>query len=127
MAMADAPVYNYLTAHESAYKGGRLTNHNDDLPFVFRNEGGYGALHNADTSKDAKIREELSGSWAAFAEKGDPNNDAIGRWEPCRPGRHATFLFWDGQSETRVEHDAALLALAQKHEWKVDLAKIMKR
>lgn len=127
LKMAEAPVYNYVTAHESAYKGGRLTNHNDDLPFVFRNEGGYGALHNADTSKDTKIKEELSGCWAAFAATGDPNNAAIGPWEPCAPGRHATFVFWDGVSETRINHDAALLEMAQKHALKVDLAKIMKR
>lgn len=127
MKATDAPVYNYITAHESAYKGGRLTNHNDDLPFVFRNEGGYGALHHRDAAKDTKIKEELSGSWAAFAATGDPNHPTIGRWEPCSPGNHATFVFCDGASQTRINHDAQLLALAQKHPLKVDLAKIMKR
>lgn len=127
MAAADAPVYNYIIAHESAYKGGRITNHNDDLPFVFRNEGGYGALHNADTKLDVKIREELSGSWAAFAEKGDPNNAAIGTWEPCSPERNATFLFWDGESKTRINHDGQLIELVRKHERRPDFAKIMKR
>lgn len=127
VAVADAAVYNYLTAHESAYKGGRITNHNDDLPFVFRNEGGYGALHNADTSLDTKIKEELSSSFTAFAATGNPNNAAIENWEPCEPGKHATFLFWDGKSETRVNHDAELIKMGKKHEMKLDLAKIMKR
>lgn len=124
---ADAPVYNYITAHESAYKGGRITNHNDDLPFVFRNEGGYGALHNGDTALDDKIKEELSGCWAAFSASGGPNHPAIGPWLPCSEGKHATFVFWDGVSETRINHDEELLVMAKKHDLVVDLAKIMKR
>lgn len=127
MLAAKAPVYNYITAHESAYKGGRITNHNDDLPFVFRNEGGYGALHNADTRLDTKIREELSGSWAAFATSGDPNNPAISYWSPCKLGEISTFVFCDGVSQTRVNHDAQLLQLAKKYERRPDFAKIMKR
>lgn len=124
---AEAPVYNYVTAHESAYKGGRITNHNDDLPFVFRNEGGYGALHNWDIKLDTKIREELSGSFVSFAISGDPNHQGMNHWEPCTPGRHATFLFWDGDSETRINHDAELMVMAKKHDLVIDLAKIMKR
>lgn len=127
LKMARAPVYNYVIAHESCYKGGRITNHNDELPFVFRNDGGYGALHSADPEKDVKIREELSGCWTAFAANGDPNNPAIGRWEPCIPGDNATFLFWDGVSETRHGHDAALLELCKKHERMPDfLVRLMK-
>ena len=127
LAFTDAPVYNYPTAHESAYKGGRLTNHNDDLPFVFRNEGGYGALHSADTRLDAKIREELSGSFAAFAASGNPNQTCMEHWELCAPGKHATFVFCDGCSETRVNHDAELIAMGSRHPLVFDLEKIMKR
>ena len=94
---------------------------------MFRNEGGYGALHNWDTKLDTKIREELSGSFVSFAISGDPNHQGMNHWEPCTPGRHATFLFWDGDSETRINHDAELVAMAKKHDLVIDLAKIMKR
>jgi len=114
-ASGAAPIYGWLLAHEHAFKGGRMSAHCDEIPFVFRNNDGVGAVHGYDPAVDARLKEELSSAWAAFARSGDPNCEAIDTWEPYTTEHHANFVFADAGSKTLVDHDAALLELVQKH------------
>ncbi len=113
--VAEAPLYGFVVAHETAFKGGMLSRHCDEIPFVFRNDTGIGAVHNADPAKDAKMREELSSAWTAFARTGNPNCEAINTWTPYTTDCHATFIFDDQFSETRIDHDNVLVELVQDH------------
>lgn len=110
-----APIYAYVVAHEHAFKGGRMSGHCDELPFVFRNDAGIGAVHGTDAATDRKLREEFSGAWTSFACSGNPNCDAIPSWVPYQTDCHATFVFGDQCSETRIDHDAKLVELVQKY------------
>ncbi len=114
-AFTDAPVYSWMLAHESAFKGGRMSTHCDEIPFVFRNDAGIGAVHGADPAVDARLREELSSAWTAFARTGNPNCASIGTWTPYTSDCHATFVFGDTGSETRIEYDAELVELVHKY------------
>ncbi len=110
-----APIYAYVVAHEHAFKGGRMSGHCDELPFVFRNDAGIGAVHGYDPTIDAKLREEISGAWVNFARTGDPNGQEINPWTPYTADCHATFIFGDAVSETRIDHDTQLVELVQKY------------
>lgn len=114
-AAATAPVYGYMLAHEHAFYGGRMSCHGDDLPFVFRNDRAIGAVHHADPAKDDTLREEMSRSWVAFARTNDPNCDAIAEWKPYTSDCHATFVFWDNGSQTKIDYDAELVDLLVKY------------
>ena len=110
-----APIYAYVVAHEHAFKGGRMSGHCDELPFVFRNDAGIGAVHGWDPATEVKMREELSGAWVSFARTGDPNCEAISTWKPYTADCHATFIFGDQVSETRIDHDTELVELVTKY------------
>ena len=61
------------------------------------------------------MREELSGAWVSFARTGDPNCEAISTWKPYTADCHATFIFGDQVSETRIDHDTELVELVTKY------------
>ena len=114
-AAVEAPVFAFMVAHESVFKGGTMSRHCDEIPFVFRNDAGIGAVHGADAAIDAKLREELSGAWVNFARSGNPSGGVVPRWTPYTDDCHATFVFCDTVSETRIDHDTELVKLVQKH------------
>ena len=71
---------------------GRLQAHHAmDLPFVFDN------TDVPDTTKGAPGARELaaavSGTWAAFARTGSPENPALPRWPAYTPQERATMVF----------------------------------
>jgi len=108
-ARRKAPVYLYSLDWRSPACGGRLKAHHAmDLPFVFD------TTEVPDTTKGAAGAGELaavvSGTWAAFARTGSPENPALPRWPAYTPDERATMVF---DSECRIvadrDRDARLL------------------
>jgi para-nitrobenzyl esterase len=104
-----APVYLYSLDWQSPACGGRLKAHHAmDLPFVFDTTGV------PDTTKGAAGAAELaaviSGTWAAFARTGSPENGALPDWPAYTPDGRATMIL---DSECRLvpdpDRDARLL------------------
>jgi para-nitrobenzyl esterase len=74
--------------------------------------GRYGAVHGLDVSGSfrearegndaARVADELSSSWVAFARTGDPNNARIPPWATFDPKTRATMIFG---TPTQLEND----------------------
>ena len=108
-AQGGAPVWMYSLDWRSPACDGRLQAHHAmDLPFVFDN------TDVPDTTNGAAGARELaaivSGTWAAFARSGSPENPALPRWPAYTPAGRATMVF---DSECRIvgdpDRDARLL------------------
>ncbi|MGD9617467.1 MAG: carboxylesterase/lipase family protein [Alphaproteobacteria bacterium] len=104
-----APVWMYSLDWRSPSCDGRLQAHHAmDLPFVFDN------TDVPDTTKNAPSARELaavvSGTWAAFAHTGSPENPALPSWPAYTQKGRATMVF---DRECRVvadpDRDARLL------------------
>ena len=96
-AAQGAPAYAYELDWKSPLDGGKWgAPHTLDIPLVFDNIDKEGAL--TGTSADAqKMADQMSEAFIAFARTGDPNTQAIPKWEPYRLPRRQTLLF-DTQS-----------------------------
>src|SRR5258708_18852558 len=94
------PAYAYELDWKSPLHGGEWgAPHTLDIPLVFDNIDKEGAL--TGTSADAqKVADQMSEAFIAFARTGDPNTNAIPKWEPYRLPRRQTLLF-DTQSKLR--------------------------
>ena len=108
-AREKAPVYLYSLDWQSPACGGRLKAHHAmDLPFVFD------TTDIPDTTKGAPGAHELaavvSGTWAAFAHAGSPENSALPHWPVYTPDERATMVL---DTECRIvadpDRDARLL------------------
>ena len=91
-AQGGAPVWMYSLDWRSPACDGRLQAHHAmDLPFVFDN------TDVPDTTKGAAGACELaaivSGTWAAFARTGSPENPALPRWQAYTAQERATMAF----------------------------------
>ena len=87
-----APVWMYSLDWRSPSCDGRLQAHHAmDLPFVFDN------TEVPDTTRGAPGARELaaivSGTWAAFARTGNPENPALPRWPAYTADERATMVF----------------------------------
>jgi para-nitrobenzyl esterase len=94
-AQGGAPVYMYSLDWRSPVCDGRLQAHHAmDLPFVFDN------VDMPDTTRGAPGARELaaavSGTWAAFARAGSPENPALPRWPTYTPDERATMILDSG-------------------------------
>ncbi len=90
---SSAPVYSYINAFESAFRGGTIANHGAELPYVFHNTAMVPAcLADAD---DVRIRleKQFSDAFAAFARTGDPNTGSLPFWPACRDGHISNMVF----------------------------------
>lgn len=106
-----APVYNYVFKWNAPHLDGMLkSSHCMELAFVFNNIERT-EEYNRGTPEAYELAKRLSKTWATFAWKGNPNNDAIPEWEPYTQEGGATMLF-DNQSELVYNHDKELLEVA---------------
>jgi para-nitrobenzyl esterase len=96
-AAQGSPAYAYELDWKSPLEGGKWgAPHTLDIPLVFDNIDKEGAL--TGTSADAqKVADQMSEAFIAFARTGDPNTQAIPKWEPYQLPRRQTLLF-DTQS-----------------------------
>jgi para-nitrobenzyl esterase len=90
-ARKQAPIYLYSLDWQSPACGGRLKAHHAmDLPFVFD------TTEVPDTTKGAAGAAELaaviSGTWAAFARTGSPENSALPDWPAYNADERATMI-----------------------------------
>jgi para-nitrobenzyl esterase len=96
-----APVFMYRMDYETPVLGGRLgAMHTLDVGFVFDNVH-LSSAYPDDGSAHAMAK-RMSGSWAAFARTGDPNNAMVPAWPPYDVDRRATMVF---DEDTRVVDD----------------------
>jgi para-nitrobenzyl esterase len=87
-----APVWSYRLMWRTPVEGGRrLTPHALELPFVFDNVDVAPDMVGQPSDETAGLARSMSESWIAFARTGDPNNEAIPRWEPYDADRRATM------------------------------------
>lgn len=104
--------WNFLFAFETRYKGGLLSTHADELPFVFHNAEYIGAMFAGEET--AKTESEIFNAWISFAANGDPNHLGIGRWLPVSEDAHHCFVF-SSHSSDRVSHDDKLMDLVDRY------------
>jgi para-nitrobenzyl esterase len=98
---AGAPVYMYSFEWETPVQGGRLkAPHALDVPFTFDTID----LTNATDRSDAahRLAAAMSGTWAAFARTGVPDNAAIPHWPGYDLASRATLML---DAECRIEND----------------------
>ncbi len=111
-AAGGADTYNFLFAHETRFKGGLMSTHADDLPFVFHNAEYIGAMFAGDQTY--KAQDEIFYAFMAFARSGNPNHSGIPAWHPVTPQKPQCFIF-SRKPSCRVDHDAELIRLAAAH------------
>jgi para-nitrobenzyl esterase len=106
---SDSPVYLYRLDYGTPVLGGVLgATHAFDVGFVFANTdaaASVSALHRGfypDDDDVARLVEQMSGAWAAFARTGDPAHPALPQWPVYDTTRRATLMF---DVETRVVDD----------------------
>ncbi|MEJ0015144.1 MAG: carboxylesterase/lipase family protein [Acetobacteraceae bacterium] len=98
---AGAPVHMYSFEWETPVQGGRLKSpHALDVPFAFDTID----LTNATDRSEAahRLAATFSGTWAAFARSGTPDNAAIPHWPAYDTTARATLMF---DTTCRVEDD----------------------
>ncbi|MBI2908807.1 MAG: carboxylesterase/lipase family protein [Chloroflexi bacterium] len=90
-ALGAAPVYMYLFTWESDFRNGLLkASHFMEVPFVF---GNIDALPMAGARSDRRqLAETMMSVWASFARNGDPNCEALPRWEPYNAKTRTTVV-----------------------------------
>ena len=110
-AMADAPVYQYVMACESAVNGGTMSWHCAEIPFIFHNAERVGAVWNGDQTWITQ--DEMFGAWINFARSGNPNHDKLAPWRPYTADDHACMVF-GAPSVCLADHDTDLIALSKR-------------
>jgi para-nitrobenzyl esterase len=99
-AQGRAPAYLYLFSWPSPAAGGKFgAVHGVDVGLAFNNARGAIA---GDTPEARALAARFAAAWVAFAKTGDPNTDAIPRWEPFNAQTRPTMV-WD--HEVTLEHD----------------------
>jgi len=73
------PTWLYGFELTAPYMGGAAPWHGADVAYAFMNAAYIESLYVPDESEKAEAR--LSGAWAAFISKGDPNHSALPRWD----------------------------------------------
>jgi para-nitrobenzyl esterase len=97
-AALGAPAYAYELDWKSPLDGGKWgAPHTLDIPLVFDNIDKKGSLTGS-SAEAQKLADQMSETFIAFARTGDPNNQAIPRWERYQLPRRQTMLF-DVQSQ----------------------------
>ncbi len=103
-----ADTYNYIFAREYRHYGDMINCHSMEIPMVFHNASLYPETYHEgllDGFEDA-----VSGSWAAFAHTGNPNNKYLGlEWPAYKTGECAVMVF-DDKREVRYDFDRELTA-----------------
>lgn len=112
VASGGKDTYNFLFAHETNYKGGLISTHADELPFVFHNAEYIGAVFAGEETW--KIQDEIFYSFMAFAKTGNPNNEKITHWAKVTQAEHNCFVFSKAPGN-RVAHDEELMKLVGQY------------
>jgi para-nitrobenzyl esterase len=100
-AKAGTPAFVYQVDWVSPKDGGRLgAPHMADIPLVFDNVAASGSRAEGPTAQP--MADRMSEAFLAFARTGDPNCQAIPRWEPYGLPRRQTMVF---DATTRLVDD----------------------
>ena len=100
-AKAAAPVWMYAFDWETPVLGGKMkAPHAMDVPFTFDTIDLTSATDNSETAK--RLAAAMSGTWAAFARHGVPDNPSIPHWPPYTAADRATLIF---DATCRIEND----------------------
>jgi para-nitrobenzyl esterase len=92
-AARGAPAYAYQLDWRSPLDGGKWgAPHTLDIPLAFDNIDKEGSLTGTSAAAQ-KVADQMSSAFIAFAKTGDPNTQAIPRWEPYQLPRRQTLLF----------------------------------
>ena len=92
--------------------GGRIAQHNAELPFVFHNARYVeGCVKNGVTGR---LQDEMAGAWAQFAKTGNPNGEGLPYWPMYTPENKACLAFGD-TTVLKENHDRDLVALADRY------------
>ena len=92
-ALQGAPAYVYQLDFRSPAEGGRFgAFHTLDIPLVFDNTAAEGS-RTGDGPEARRTAAAMSAAFIALARTGDPNHDALPRWEPYALPRRQTMIF----------------------------------
>ncbi|PQZ84553.1 carboxylesterase [Brevundimonas sp. MYb46] len=98
------PVYFYRMDLDTRLPPGLRAMHTAELPLTI----GLSPRPDADT-----LTKQISGAWAAFARKGDPNHPGMPRWRPYRPADQEMMVF-DQVSSSGPDPQAAPRAMLRE-------------
>jgi para-nitrobenzyl esterase len=105
-ALGKAAVYVYYFDWRSPVLGGRLKSyHTLDIPFVMRNTGPCEAMVGTG-AEVPRLRDQVSGAWAAFARTGNPNHAGLPRWPAWTAADRPTMRF-NGDSQVANDPNRA--------------------
>ncbi len=86
--------FSYLFSLDQPINGSTTPWHCSDIPYVFHNIDLVEHTHrpDGDNSTEERVQEQVFGSVMAFARTGNPANDRIPAWQPCREGCETTMV-----------------------------------
>lgn len=91
-AAGGAPVYMYLFAFQSNFKGGLMKSaHSMEIPFVFDHPDV--SPFTGDSPDRAALAATMSEAWLAFARTGNPNYDGLPQWPAYDATKRSTMVF----------------------------------
>ena len=104
---SDAPLYSYMVALESDFKGGTMASHGTELPYVFNNTDMVPSTETDGGVVTRRLEKQFSDAFAAFARTGDPNTPSLPYWPPCREG-HITNMIFGRECRVMTDHEEEL-------------------
>ncbi|MBQ3705183.1 MAG: carboxylesterase/lipase family protein [Clostridia bacterium] len=102
--------FSYLFNLDQPLNGGTTPWHCSDIPYVFHNMDLVEHTHrpDGDNAVAERVQEQVFGSVMAFARTGNPANDLLPDWQPCRPGCENTMVIGEACG-VRQDFDHALI------------------
>ena len=100
-------VWSYVFNMDQPIDGGLAPWHCADVPYVFRNVDMVPYTHGEGADAE-RVQDEVFRRVIAFARNGDPNDEGLTSWAPCRPGAENTLLLSE-ESYVQPNHDHVLL------------------
>ena len=108
--------FSYMFNLDQPINGGTTPWHCSDIPYVFHNIDLVEHPHrpDGDSSVAQRVQEQVFASVMAFARTGNPANDLLPDWRPCRPECEPTMVIGES-SGVRESYDHDLLAAVKKY------------
>ncbi len=111
-AQSAAPVFLYQFNLEFSFDDGKIAWHCADIPFVFHNTDRVPVTQMEGITE--RLEEQIFTAYINFAKYGDPNHEALPKWQPCTADALHSMNF-DTDCVLRTNTEEALLEAVERH------------